>query len=219
MKKDLKIYYKRRLPHWQPVGGVFFVTVCLREAIPKKVLRKLRATYLEEVSVLNGEGKSLSFAKNLAHQQYLMRIYNYLSKQHSDIRYLGKPEVAKCVIEQIHRHDGQLYNILAYSIMPNHFHFVFDTGVQVWPKGLEFDENEYIQVTDIMRKIKGASARYANEVLNRKGAFWQAESWDRWVRDEKELDNWIDYTLLNPVNAGLVKNWQDWPYNYWLGDF
>jgi REP element-mobilizing transposase RayT len=219
MKKDLKIYYKRRLPHWQPIGGVFFVTVCLREAIPKKVLKRLRGTYFSEVSNLHAEGHGLSTAKSLAHQQYLMRLYVYLSKQHSDVRYLAKAEVADIVKEQLHRFDGELYEILAYSIMPNHFHFVFDTGVQVWPKGLDFDENEYIQVTDIMKKIKGASAYYANQVLGRKGEFWQAESWDRWMRNEKELDNWIDYTLLNPVNAGLVKNWQDWPYNYWLGDF
>jgi len=35
------------------------------------------------------------------------------------------------------------------------------------------------------------------------------------IRDEKELGNIGDYILENPVKAGLICNWEDWPYTYW----
>jgi REP element-mobilizing transposase RayT len=69
-------------------------------------------------------------------------------------------------------------------------------------------------VGDIMASIKRYSAKSANEILNTKGKFWQAESFDRLVRDEKELYNIIKYVLLNPVNAGLVEDYKDWKYTY-----
>jgi hypothetical protein len=70
-----------------------------------------------------------------------------------------------------------------------------------------------------MASIKKFSARKANEFLNRKGAFWQSESFDRLIRDEKELYFVIKYVLLNPVNAGLVGNYKEWSHTYCLPEF
>ena len=70
-------------------------------------------------------------------------------------------------------------------------------------------------MTDILRLIKGSTAREANKILNRRGAFWQHESYDRVVRDEKELNRIIWYTINNPVKAGLVKNAEDWKWSYY----
>lgn len=53
---------------------------------------------------------------------------------------------------------------------------------------------------------------------NRKGALWQKESFDKTIRDDKHLYRAIEYTLNNPVVAGLVKNREDWPGS-WSGDF
>ena len=44
------------------------------------------------------------------------------------------------------------------------------------------------------------------------GAFWQHESYDHVVRDEQELIRIVRYILNNPVKAGLVANWQDYPF-------
>jgi hypothetical protein len=67
-----------------------------------------------------------------------------------------------------------------------------------------------------MQSIKRISAKECNQILNRQGSFWQDESYDRWVRDEKELYFVIRYVLLNPVNAGLVV---DWKYSYCHRDY
>ena len=45
------------------------------------------------------------------------------------------------------------------------------------------------------------------------GSFWQAESYDHVVRNG-ELERIISYVLENPVKAGLVEDWEQWPYTY-----
>jgi REP element-mobilizing transposase RayT len=65
-----------------------------------------------------------------------------------------------------------------------------------------------------MQSIKGISAKRCNLLLGRKGNFWQDESYDRWVRDDKELFYFIRYILLNPVSAGLVNTWDEWENSF-----
>lgn len=69
-------------------------------------------------------------------------------------------------------------------------------------------------VTDILRLIKGSTAREANKMLNRSGSFWQHESYDHLVRNDMARERIIRYILKNPVKAGLVKKWNDWEWTY-----
>lgn len=70
-----------------------------------------------------------------------------------------------------------------------------------------------------MKSIKGISAREANKILDRKGSFWQSESYDHIVRDEDELERIIKYIIYYPVKAGLVEKWEDWEHTYLLEDW
>ena len=65
-----------------------------------------------------------------------------------------------------------------------------------------------------MKRIKGPSAWYANKHLNRPGQFWDRESYDIYIRNEKMLNNVISYILENPVKTKLVERWEDYPGNY-----
>jgi len=62
--------------------------------------------------------------------------------------------------------------------------------------------------------LKGYTANKANKILNRTGTFWQHESYDHVVQDEKELERVIAYVLNNPVKAGFVSTWQEWKWSY-----
>jgi putative transposase len=114
------------------------------------------------------------------------------------VKYLIEPRVMNICKSSIHYYDGNIYNIICYCIMPNHIHLVF-----------ELLSNTKL-VGDIMGSIKKYSAKRSNKILNRKGTFWQAESFDRLVRDDVELYFVIKYVLLNPVYAGLTENWDSW---------
>lgn len=53
-----------------------------------------------------------------------------------------------------------------------------------------------------------------NLELGKTGVFWQAESYDHLIRSDRELGAIGNYILENPVKAGLVTKWEDWPYSY-----
>src|SRR5258706_12645370 len=91
--------------------------------------------------------------------------------------YLAQHSLAGIVVASLHR--GALlghYELGAYVVMSNHVH------VLVLPK---------ISPSKLMQSLKGATAREANQanlVLGRTGeTFWQAESYDHWVRDERNV--------------------------------
>ena len=54
---------------------------------------------------------------------------------------------------------------------------------------------------------KSFTARKANEILGRGGAFWQREYYDRLIRNGDELERAVRYVVNNPERAGL-KRWK-----------
>jgi REP element-mobilizing transposase RayT len=92
--------------------------------------------------------------------------------------------------------------------MPDHVHLIFTplVGPDGWPCSLP----------NIMRAIKGRSARKLNVLLNRHGPFWQDESFDHVLRSNESVAEKMEYICQNPVRAGLVDPEQDYPW-LWCG--
>jgi len=62
-----------------------------------------------------------------------------------------------------------------------------------------------ISPSRFLQTLKGYTAREANRLLGRTGQpFWQAETYDHTVRDDRESDRIKAYIENNPVKAGLV---------------
>jgi putative DNA methylase len=64
-----------------------------------------------------------------------------------------------------------------------------------------------------MHSIKSYTGSEANKMLKRKGAFWQEDYFDRYIRNSKHYVAVVDYIENNPVKARLCKNPEDWPYS------
>lgn len=61
--------------------------------------------------------------------------------------------------------------------------------------------------------FSAAIKRWMREELNASWK-WQRGSFDRLLRSGESLqDKWL-YVEENPVRAGLVRRWEDWPYRY-----
>lgn len=127
---------------------------------------------------------------------------------------MAEPSVAEIVKNALLYYENELYQTLAYCIMPNHVHWLFDTSIQQ-----KNPDEEYKNLPYFMQIIKGYSANKCNELLGREGYFWQRESYDRVVRNDKEQENMMKYIYNNPVKAFLVENPQDWKYNFCDGFF
>ncbi|MCI0524216.1 MAG: hypothetical protein L0Y75_03045 [Acidobacteria bacterium] len=71
-----------------------------------------------------------------------------------------------------------------------------------------------VALASIMQSLKGWTARQCNLALDRRGQFWQHESFDHVVRNQAEWERVVNYVVKNPVKAGLVKDWQNWKWSY-----
>lgn len=211
---QIKIRYRRNLPHIQPVGASFFVTFRLKDSIPQAQLWKLKKSFEEKVVDIMSAKFSAQEKIILIDNELKRNFAKYdelLDQILSGPTFLKQPEIAQIVVDELHRFDGDLYKLIAYSIMPNHAHILIDTSIQ-FPldlKDMSWGTLEFEPLQNIMKRIKGPSAIYANRLLERSGKFWQKESYDRYVRDAKEFQNIIFYILNNPVKAKIVGSWEE----------
>lgn len=106
--------------------------------------------------------------------------------------------------------EGQVAS-LTWVIMPDHLHWL----VQL-PSDLGPNRNGYLG--DIMKALKGRSARRVNRARNRKGPLWQKAFHDHAVRDGEDIKPLARYVVANPVRAGLVERVEDYPLwdSVWL---
>lgn len=190
---QMEHFHRRNLPHLYFSDGIYFITSRLHNSIPQSALKELA---------------QIDNDSNDIRENRLFKKYDSLidSGEYGE-NYLANSECAEIVKSSLQYPDGKDYKLICYCIMPNHFHLVFEL----------LPNNKGI--SKIMQSIKRISARECNKVLNRSGIFWQDESFDRWVRDDKELYFVIRYVLLNPVNAGLVDDFSKWKHFYYHPDF
>ncbi len=113
-----------------------------------------------------------------------------------------KLSVDEQVIVRDHIVDGhgKFYDLTAVIVMDDHAHVILQP---IKPYSL----------IDNLRGIKGVSARKINTIRVSQGSIWQAESFDRIIRDDVELKEKLFYMLHNPVKRGLTKD--PWHYHGW----
>ena len=86
--------------------------------------------------------------------------------------------------------------------MPNHIHLL----IEILSGGLKTN----------LESFKGWTGRSAGRILQlEKHRFWQREWFDHWVRSPEEAAGIVDYIRNNPVKAGLVARFEEWPYGSW----
>ena len=49
--------------------------------------------------------------------------------------------------------------------------------------------------------------------VRRERGIWQRRFYEHIIRDERDLQNHIDYIHINPVKHGYVERAQDWPHS------
>jgi S-adenosylmethionine decarboxylase proenzyme len=191
---EVSIRERGRLPHWEKEDGIYFVTFRLADSLPQNILEKLKAERDETEKFLSSLERELSFTeKQKIDKIFSEKVDEYLDQNYGEC-HLQKTEIAKIVADAIKHFDGERYHLYAWCIMPNHVHLVFRTI------------NRH-KLEDILHSWKSYTAHEINKVLQKEGQFWQREYYDHLVRDQKEFENMIQYTLNNPIKANL-KNWQ-----------
>lgn len=226
--KIFKTYYRRNLPHYQPPGYTYFVTYRLSGSLPVELIKKLKGEREKQLKEITGiSDKSIQQEKYKRMQSaYFGKFDKLLDASDYGPTWLKQKEIAQIVKDAIHFYDNKKYDLICYTIMSNHVHQVFtpivgrDLSRPQQKEGLSsnsIDMNVDLQfpiVTDVLRLIKGSTARECNKILNRTGTFWQHESYDHLVRNYDELIRIVKYVIDNPVKASLCDKWEDWKWSY-----
>jgi REP element-mobilizing transposase RayT len=114
--------------------------------------------------------------------------------------WLKDPDIAAMVQAALLHFDGERYRLLAWCVMPNHVHAVIEVL-------------EQHTLSAIVKSWKSFTSRQANARLGRSGPFWEADYFDRYMRNEGQLERTIEYVESNPVKAGLVDVPDAWPWS------
>lgn len=180
---------RRRGPHWRQSGKIYFVTWRLGDSLPREAHEKIEA---ERVAWLKRhdnvpfddlpEGTKAAyrrlFAKSL--QKYLDAGYGSCV--------LKRKDACEIMAKALHHFNGIRYDLGTFAIAGNHVH------VLVAPK-------HDIDPTQIQHSWKSFTANRINALLGITGRLWRPESYDRIVRDARELKR-IERYILNHADAG-----------------
>ena len=114
---------------------------------------------------------------------------------------LRKPQIAQMVQESFFAFDSQRYRLLAWVVMPNHVHVLFEP-ICGWT------------TAKIVASWKKFTARQICEIQEKGSSpVWHREYWDRYIRDQRHLTKAIEYIHANPVKAALAATPESWPWS------
>jgi len=92
-------------------------------------------------------------------------------------------------------------NILAYCLMPNHFHlFVEQT-------------KEERSISMFISSLLNSYVKSINKKYERSGTLFESKTKSKQITDEAYFKWVIKYILENPLHAGLAENINDWEFS------
>jgi putative transposase len=191
-------FWMGRLPHWEVEDGRYFITIHLAGAIPAEGRTRLMGLAEQARAIQQKESPEwLTLQRAIFREMEL-----WLDRAEWDPK-LRHPQVAQMVVEAIqHRRHGNLWHVFEYVLMPTHVHLFCEIG----SRGLQ----------ETLEDFKRWTGHRAAAVLAEDGErFWQREWFDHWSRSDEEDEKIVRYTRQNPVKAGLVQEYTDWPYGSW----
>jgi len=192
---ELKIRQGAYLPHWTKNTAIYAVNFRLADSLPREVLQAWIADRQAVVANARQQDRALTAQESRELDKlYSDRVEAFLDSGVGECWFRNEA-VAKLAGDTLAYFDGERYQLLAWSIMPNHVHAV----IQPLP-GFE--------LATLLHSWKSHIAREANKLLGRTGEFWQAEYYDHLIRDEADLSHAVEYAWGNPDHAGL----ENWPW-------
>ncbi|MDP3791355.1 MAG: transposase [Candidatus Omnitrophota bacterium] len=97
----------------------------------------------------------------------------------------------------------KLVDILAYCLMPTHFHMVLK-------------ETDYGNITKFIHSVLNSYSQYFNTRHLRHGPLWQSRFKNVLVKDDIQLLHVTRYLHLNPVTAFIINSPDGWKYSSYM---
>lgn len=127
-----------------------------------------------------------------------------------------KPTNYELFIAKLDLHVGKHCDILAYCLMPNHFHLL----VKATEKTVQLPDKNFVSKTklgDGIRILLSSYARTINRQEMRTGSLFtqntNARCLSDWLNNRSYGEYCFYYINRNAYKAGLVDKMEDWPYS------
>ncbi len=196
-----KPFYRQKLPHKQTANAIYFVTYRLYGSIPVSVIQQIQLQQQQSLKKLFRDKQYTSANEYIQQKKLFAQYDSFLDNNLNEPNWLKQTEIAQLVYDSLLHLNTTAIELYCFTIMSNHVHALFSVN--------DIDTDLY----KIMQLHKSFTAKKANIILQREGAFWEPESYDHIVR-AGEFDKIVLYILQNAVKAGLVKKWEDWKWTY-----
>ena len=179
---------RHHLPHWTQSGATYFVTFRLGDSVPMALLNDWRE---DRETWLRWHPEPWSGEVEAEHRErFTERQEAWLDAGFGEC-HLRRANIRAQLGEHVTHFDGVRYDLDAWVLMPNHVHAL------ITPRAGH-------HLFDLLKGIKGTSARTCNRLLGRTGGtFWMEDSYNRIVRDAEELIALRAYIAGNPAKANL----------------
>ena len=187
-----------RLPHWTAADATYFVTFRLFDSLPKELADRFVFERHNIIETAKQMRRELSDSERDRLRQLRIQIDSYLDQSHGKC-YMRDGAIASMVAGALQYFEGVRYHLLAWCVMPNHVHSLFQL-LSAW------------DLSQVLHSWKSFTAHEAVKKFRCSHPFWQVESYDHLVRNENELLRAVSYVENNPIAAGLT-DWK-WVSNY-----
>ena len=138
------------------------------------------------------------YRKNLPHWREINATYFVTWRVHPEQRELS-PEERDLVVATLRYFENERYELYVFVVMNDHVHVILRT----------FKDH---QLERLLQSLKSYSANQLHKYFGRTGKIWQAESFDRIVRNEEEYYQKAKYIYDNPFNR-----WPEIKEYMWYG--
>ncbi len=101
------------------------------------------------------------------------------------------------------------FEIIAWVVLPDHMHAVWTlpTGDTDYATRWAAIKTRFSRSIPKFERVNDSRAK-----RNERG-IWQRRYWEHTIRDERDLNNHIEYIHINPVKHGLTTHASDWPHS------
>lgn len=141
----------------------------------------------------------------------IYHIYNQGNNKETTFR---ETEDYLTFLEKLNSHLKPNCSILAYCLMPNHFHVIILT-TEKSNENLRIGSLNLTRITNAFRLILSEYAQNFNKKYNRTGSLFRQKTKYKFAdnTNPKYLNNLIFYVLSNPLDGKLVSKLEDWHFS------
>lgn len=186
------------LPHYEDLSKIQHVTFHLADSMPGPYLKQLQCELEHR-------------PEKTRDTEHRKRIEALIDQGHGSC-ILQNPDIARMAEETLLFFDNVRYRLLAWTIMPNHIHALFQPInawtvakiVASWKKYTARKICDYKKNADLLIGVP-SNVPSGAPGCRHSGPVWYREYWDRFIRNEEHLQSTLTYIHENPVKAGLAK--------------